>query len=633
MSPTEYNGAAGTIAKLFSYRAEWLREDVFELFTEPTYFPELKTHRPCVLEGGRGTGKTTVLRGLSYEGQFAIAKQDVATFMQESFIGVYHKVNTASVRYLDGPEVDGGTWRRLFGHYMNLVFCNQILQFACWFSNTTGCALLTDATHLRGICRSLNLSPVDSADRLMVEVADALVAFEASMNNVGGSTPPTVSAAGSPIELLCRAILSHSSLRGRQFFLLVDEYENFLDYQQQVVNTLIKHASDSYTFKIGVRELGWRVKTTLNDGEMLISPSDYVLIKIEKRLTGDVFGDFAEEICRQRFERLAGFDPAIGVRDRFPSLSLEEEAELLGVREMAENVRRQLAAHADEMNEDERNYLITASDFEVYFISFLANSHGGSLAEELCSAVGAQKRYRTRINNYGFASLFAIRHGKRGIRKYYCGWDVFLKLASGNIRYLLELVENCLLHNLRLNESPNTPVSPATQTKIAQSIGQKNLDELEGVPRGPELVKLLLGLGRIFQIMAEEPAGHAPEVNQFTFGSAAALTRSRSESRERIDALVKSCVMHLALVRSVSNKLGMGSARAFDYCLHPVFSPFFGYSFRKKRKLVLAPEDFLLLIDDPQRAVNGVLAGQNRSTRADLPDQLLLFSEFFRDDD
>jgi hypothetical protein len=59
------------LSELFgSYRAEWLREHIFELFKEPKYFPELLTLRPCVLMGGRGTGKTSVLRSLSYEGQF-----------------------------------------------------------------------------------------------------------------------------------------------------------------------------------------------------------------------------------------------------------------------------------------------------------------------------------------------------------------------------------------------------------------------------------------------------------------------------------------------------------------------------------------------------------------------------------
>ena len=59
-----------------SYKAEWLKERIFDLFTEPSYFPELAAASPSVLLGGRGTGKTTVLRCMSYEGRFALAKND-----------------------------------------------------------------------------------------------------------------------------------------------------------------------------------------------------------------------------------------------------------------------------------------------------------------------------------------------------------------------------------------------------------------------------------------------------------------------------------------------------------------------------------------------------------------------------
>ena len=65
---------------------------------------------------------------------------------------------------------------------------------------------------------------------------------------------------------------------------MLDEYENFEDYQQEVINTIIKHTGALYTFKIGIRELGWRRKSTLNPNEQLIHPADYVRIDILDRL-------------------------------------------------------------------------------------------------------------------------------------------------------------------------------------------------------------------------------------------------------------------------------------------------------------------------------------------------------------
>lgn len=88
MSENNIANETSLLSKMLGlYKAEWLDEKLFELFNEPAYFKELETKRPCVLIGGRGTGKTTVLRGLSYEGQFAFANNDPAK-ISEGYVTV-----------------------------------------------------------------------------------------------------------------------------------------------------------------------------------------------------------------------------------------------------------------------------------------------------------------------------------------------------------------------------------------------------------------------------------------------------------------------------------------------------------------------------------------------------------------
>ena len=133
------------LIKLFgSYKAEWLKEQIFDLFTEPAYFPELKTPFPCVLVGGRGTGKTTVLRGLSYEGQFALGGRDPKALPAWEFIGLYYRVDTNRVTAFKGPEVQPSDWIRLFAHYFNVIVCGLVLDFLEWYS-----LLDPDASQLR----------------------------------------------------------------------------------------------------------------------------------------------------------------------------------------------------------------------------------------------------------------------------------------------------------------------------------------------------------------------------------------------------------------------------------------------------------------------------------------------------
>jgi len=267
-----------------SYKAEWLRERVFDFFTAPDYLPELTTPRPCILVGGRGTGKTTVLRGLSYEGQFALTGRDPQSIPQWKFYGLYLRVNTNRVTAFTGPEVDETTWIKLFGHYTNLVLCDLVLRFLLWFRLYTNIDFELDGKHARDIAESLNIGTSSSIRSLAESLTSARLRFEAFINNVADAPKPPLSMQGAPIDALFEAVSALGPFHEKSFFFLVDEYENFEDYQQQVLNTLIKHSAHWYTFKIGVRELGWRIRSTLNPNEQLVSPADYVRINITERL-------------------------------------------------------------------------------------------------------------------------------------------------------------------------------------------------------------------------------------------------------------------------------------------------------------------------------------------------------------
>ena len=121
-------------SRLFgSYKAEWLRERMFELFAEPSYFPELTGSSPCVLTGGRGTGKTTVLRCMSYEGQFALRNKAERSIPKWDYYGMYYRVNTNRVTAFKGPEIDAQRWQKTFAHYLNLVLCDLVVRFLQWY--------------------------------------------------------------------------------------------------------------------------------------------------------------------------------------------------------------------------------------------------------------------------------------------------------------------------------------------------------------------------------------------------------------------------------------------------------------------------------------------------------------------
>jgi hypothetical protein len=601
------------------YRAEWLGHDLFQLFKKPNYYPELETARPCVLVGGRGTGKTTVLRCLSYDGRYELENSEPAKVNDWAYFGFYHRVNTNRVTAFRGEELNDSQWIRAFAHYVNLLLCGQVLNFLHWYYELFPDAPKLPADVCQNIAESLFIEECSTTDTLRSGTDRALRRFEGFLNNIDSAELPTLSVQGRPVDELCSALQKLEPFSGRSFFFIIDEFENYLSYQQEVMNTLIKHCGTSYTFKVGMKDLGWRKRSTLNPDEQLISPADYELIDISQRLEGDLFEQFASEVCNLRAARTPDFPTGVDIQRIFPALSIDDEAKLLGVDEYRPKILDR--ATTEGVAGDALKNIPT---LELYFVDYWADSQKKSLCEVLAERGAEPESWRDRYNNYKVAILFTIRAGKPGLTKYYSGWDTYVRLADANIRYLLELINQARKLHERSGGTDGEEISPEVQTKAAQLLGRKNISELEGLSvQGAQLTKLLLGLGRVFEVLAQKPQGHSPEYNQFHLSEDAPLGQALP--------LLNSAVMHLALVRTVSNKRMDADPKSYDYSVHPIFAPFFVFSHRRKRKIRLTPHQLLALVEEPKATTRQILRQFGKDPDGALPDQLQLFESYYRE--
>lgn len=602
------------------YRAEWLSDALFKLFAQPAYYPELETPRPCVLVGGRGTGKTTVLRCLSYEGRFALEKADVGRIDAWPYYGFYYRVNTNRVTAFRGEELSDAEWQRVFAHYLNLVFCGQVVTFLNWHAEHAMVGAKLCADTCRDLTEALYLDDADNQKDLLIEINRGRRRFEAFLNNLDQAELPHLSLQAQPIDDLCRAVRELPQFQGKYFFFIVDEFENLLDYQQVVLNTLIKHCGPDYTFKIGVRDLGWRKRSTLNENEQLVSPADYERIDIEQRLEGEQFVKFATEVCNLRAKSKSGFPS--NIQDILPELSLDDEAELLGVREHVAKINAKVKRECPEWAPKAKSMRA----LDLYLVDFWTRGKSISLRDVFEERERNPSSWADRLGNYSVALLFTIRGSRRGIKKYYAGWRTYTLMASNNIRYLLELVGQALILQRQQDEyAQGKPISPELQSKAATLVGRKNLHDLEGLSvHGAQLTKLVLGLGLVFERLASEPEGHTPEVTQFTLPQDTPLGDA--------EKLLSAAVMHLAIVRSVANKRSDFDLKSYDYAIHPIFSAFFEFSYRRKRKITLTPHQLMALVQEPKNTIRQILRQNNRQEDYPLPDQLRLFEGFYDSD-
>ena len=322
-------------ASLGGYRAEQLEDQgrLYRLFSAPSFMAELETNRSCLLVGGRGTGKTTLLKGLSLEGQLFLLGQSEDAL---SFVGVYLRVNSNRVAAFAGPELTQDRWNRVFGHYTNLLLIDELLRTILVLESARQPSA-ADSEGLALVCSALHLPTCDTLEAIQVAVRRSIVQLEAAINNVGDGLNLPLSMQGQPVDLLIDVLKDGPVLAGRLLFFLIDEYENLSEAQQAAFNTLIKHARSEYSFKIGIKSLGLKTRGTLVPSETLSYPADYEQIDIVERLTDEGFPAFATRVVELRLGRPAGEDAVaesehvLSPKQLLQTLSMEEEAIALGV--------------------------------------------------------------------------------------------------------------------------------------------------------------------------------------------------------------------------------------------------------------------------------------------------------------
>ena len=612
-------------------RAESLGDQVFKYFAEPAFFPNLQSRQSCLLKGGRGTGKTTLLRCLSYQGQAVLRAAEAGGVAEWPFYGFFWRINTNRVAAFAGPEIPDTRWSKLFGHYVNLELTDLVLEFLEW-AVAHGCSVELGESFYEELSVSLNIDTSRTLTEVRQHLRRSRTQFQARINNIADSNSNLgLSMPGHPVDLLVTQLRQHEMFRKKKLFFLIDEYESLLDYQQELFNTFIKQSSDLYVFKIGVKEMGFRRHATINPHEHLSSPADYDVINIAEQLAPR-FERFAEDLVASRLRSLSAthVQSIPSVRLLFESPTLDEEAVRLGVSPLNEEYRRVICAEG--LSGGDASLFDALTPLQKFFVRTWSKSTRTHPTGIIRGLTKRQPSWIRRYGNYSFALLFSIRAGKPGRHKLYAGWRTICRLANANVRYLLELVAGMLQEQIKNGRQIGSEIPAEVQTDRAYEVGRKNLQELERQSdQAASLTKVVLSLGRVFEVLATSPTGHTPEVTQFVLPSATEVGGTPGDIERRVADLLNEAVNVSALVRYPGSKLQEpSSVRSYDYSLHPIFAALFGFSYRRKRKIEITEEEFLALVSEPKWAINRILMRQNRDpSTAEIPDQLRLFSSFY----
>lgn len=617
-------------------RAEWSSDNFDKLFVEPTYLSKLESIRPCVLVGGRGTGKTTSLHSLKYDATLERLKSNGQGFSDQEYFGILVRMNKNRVKAFQGSQFTDDKWQKLFAHYFNLLICKELVELTKWLEVKLDKILSINA--IEDISIDLALEKSETLDDLYRKIKQSISKLQIFVNNGDDEDKISLSIAESPLRNFAENLNEEGLLSNRVIFCCIDEYENLSNDQQAVINTYIKHAERPLSFKVGVRKNGLRNRQTLDGQDLLKVPDDYAEIEI----VDEGFDYFANAVGELRLKHLKskGVNIPTTLTEFLEELTFTQEAEELGAKKIVKIV-------LSELNKESLtayNFFKNKNSGDIFFLKYwLEKNTEASLLELANDWLENPERWENRINNHGYASLFWLSKGQKGLRikKYYCGKRVILSLAGGNIRYFLELIDyaiNIEYSNKPISKGEKICLSATSQTLSAKEVGKRRLNQLEELAdNGIQLKRLVLAIGKIFFEFARNPEDKSPETNSFVLSG-------NEQDRSKLIQLLMEGVGHLAFEAEPRTKAtSANELRDDEYRLHRIFTGFFEISHRKKRRTTFDAAELLKVLDDkPKAAISNLLANTKKepasleklqSAIEDLPEQLAFFSSFYTDED
>ena len=442
--------------------------------------PRLRTSKYIL--GGKGTGKTHLLRYHSYQVVRLRYPNEsgLETVKRQKYLGIFIRAANVDPGRFEPDPVDMAKWQRLFGVYLELWLAERLLEVLTDIQATSPTSEFNDFELLGALTRNLHGVVEETLDSLP-QFADWLHRERRSIDHAvdnaafSGVLDVRVSfSIGGLCAPLGRALRKwHPAFADVSLIFMIDEIENFSAFQQEVVNSLIRYSEGALTFRVTGRLYSVKTAATMAKGEENREGSEFKTTTLDDLLRDyKGYGSFAKAFVKRRLSvanlggrdgRLGHFDPTEHLDNVDPSAFYEKAIVTLGIEPTPQDLARRLTAtlsSADpklKLNLDDAgrvsdllipglpillqrlNVLLFCKKYRHAGTAFVTAKKIREAAEALvaCQGKGARGTYATAYQHFS-KDLFAqvCRESKIG-GPVYAGFETFVKMSSGNPRNLL----------------------------------------------------------------------------------------------------------------------------------------------------------------------------------------------------
>lgn len=273
-----------------------------------------KSRMPMLLLGGKGSGKTHLMRYCSAPVQAARHGGDVAqAAITDGYLGIYVTLDALNTDKFAREEPVEEYWSLVFSHYFELWLATALLATIrdCARSQSV---VFPEPEFVAAVIELFDIAPnitPSNLDALHDYLTRTRKHIDSVVNNsrLRGERPlfDITFSAGRLVFGIPELVSRHApALKDVLFVYLIDEVENLTADQQRFLNSLIRYRRGNATIRVGGRLYGMKTLETTGSGEPIRSGAEYERVVLDEILRDQPqqYDDFVRSLVAKRLERV-----------------------------------------------------------------------------------------------------------------------------------------------------------------------------------------------------------------------------------------------------------------------------------------------------------------------------------------